>query len=113
MDKKLEKLRSLGCDIDGALERFMGDEQLYLICLDEMVADKNLDMLETALESGDGDNAFRYAHTLKGVYGNMGIKQAFKECADISSSLKSGSPCEQLMRSCCNIREFIEQIKAI
>ena len=29
MCEVLEKLRAWGCDLDGALERFLGDEELY------------------------------------------------------------------------------------
>ena len=40
MKEKFDKLKALGCDVDGALERFLGDEQLYLMMHLERVTRK-------------------------------------------------------------------------
>ena len=52
MCEVLEKLRAWGCDLDGALERFLGDEELYKSCL-PMVAED---------EAFDGLKAVSYTH---------------------------------------------------
>ncbi len=113
MDARLEKLKALGCNTDEALERFVGDEELYLTCLDEMLADAQLDKLGEALEAGDCDNAFHYAHYLKGVYGNMGITQAYRDCAEMTEVLRRNDLGEQLLLTYRRVRELIENIKAI
>ena len=41
MSTLLEELKSWGCDVDGAMERFIDDEGLYRTCLDSVMADKN------------------------------------------------------------------------
>ena len=53
IDQRLDKLKALGCDVDGALERFLGDKQLYLTCFDDLLADECFDKLGAALEQRD------------------------------------------------------------
>ena len=49
MCEVLEKLRAWGCDLDGALERFLGDEELYKSCLPMVAEDESFDGLKEAL----------------------------------------------------------------
>ena len=49
MCEVLEKLRAWGCDLDGALERFLGDEELYISCLPMLAEDEAFDGLKEAL----------------------------------------------------------------
>ena len=49
MCEVLEKLRAWGCDLDGALERFLGDEELYKSCLPMVAEDEAFDGLKEAL----------------------------------------------------------------
>ena len=73
MCEVLEKLRAWGCDLDGALERFLGDEELYKSCLPMVAEDEAFDGLKEALAEDERKKAFDCAHTLKGVFANMGI----------------------------------------
>lgn len=77
MDTLLDGLKAWGCDVDGAMERFMGDEALYRSCLDAILTDKAFDGLGVALQDGAGRKAFEYAHTLKGVLANLGLTPMF------------------------------------
>lgn len=74
MDEMLKrKLAENGADVDGTLHRFMGNETLYLKFLLKFRDDANYRGL---LESLDGENyeeAFKCAHTLKGVSANLGL----------------------------------------
>ena len=81
MCEVLEKLRAWGCDLDGALERFLGDEELYKSCLPMVAEDESFDGLK---------KAFDCAHTLKGVFANMGITPMFDTVEKIVEPLRAG-----------------------
>jgi len=58
MSTLMEALRVWGCDVDGAMERFMGDEGLYHTCLHSVMADQNFAGLKDALNDRDVKRAF-------------------------------------------------------
>ncbi|MDD2647995.1 MAG: Hpt domain-containing protein [Eubacteriales bacterium] len=60
-------------DVDGAIKRLGGDEELYAECLTDFLDDKTTEELNIAVEHGVWDEAFTAAHALKGVAGNMGF----------------------------------------
>lgn len=113
MNARLETLKALGCDIDRALERFIGDEQLYLSCFDELIGDESIVLLGQALESGDNDKAFHYAHKLKGVLENMGMTEASKACAGIVEAIRSGSGGDGLLNNYDSFVEFMDKIRTV
>lgn len=68
MNEKLkEQLRQAGVDVEKAVERFMGNEDLYWKFALRFLEDKNTQMLSEALEKQDVKEAFAAAHNLKGV----------------------------------------------
>ena len=91
MEKIFDALENWGCDIDGALERFLDDKELYMTCLQTMVTDHNFEMLGNALEEGIVAQAFDYAHTLKGVFANLGLTPMFQIVELIVEPLRAGS----------------------
>ena len=66
-DQFKEQLQSAGVDVTGALNRFMNNAGLYERFLKKFPADTSYQNLLNAVE------AFRAAHTLKGVAGNLGF----------------------------------------
>lgn len=60
-------------DLEGAIKRFCGDEQLYIKCLGAFLEDSTMEGLIAAVDSQQWDEAFTAAHALKGVAGNMGF----------------------------------------
>ena len=90
MCEVLEKLRAWGCDLDGALERFLGDEELYKSCLPMVAEDESFDGLKEALAEDERKKAFDCAHTLKGVFANMGITPMFDTVEKIVEPLRAG-----------------------
>lgn len=87
----LNALRDWNCDVDGALERFIGDEELYTTCLYSVIADKSFVGLGGALERKEVKEAFDYAHTLKGVLANMGLTPMYDITVRIVEPLRTGS----------------------
>lgn len=79
-----------GVDYQATMERFMGNEKLYLRLLDMLFQDENLQKLGDALDSGDMTGAFEAAHTLKGVVGNMGLTLLYEAVCAIVEPLRQG-----------------------
>ena len=63
----------LKVDLEGALARFMGREDMYARFLYKLQQDETFQKLTEAVESQTLSEIERYAHTLKGVLGNLGL----------------------------------------
>ena len=113
MDERLEKLKALGCDVDAALARFMGDEQLYFTCFESLKSDENFEKLGDALGKSDAKGAFHYAHMLKGVYANMGMTPIYNDCVAIVEPLRSGSCPDRVLENYRSMQMFMQTIKTI
>lgn len=72
-EESKNKLRDFGVDVDGSLERMLGNEALFERVLKKFIQDDSYPQLVEALAAEDYEAAFRHAHTLKGVAGNLGI----------------------------------------
>lgn len=68
-----EKLEEVGVQYDEVLARFMGKEDFYLRMLKKFLDDKNYEGLKQAVEQKNWPEAFTYAHTVKGLCGNLGL----------------------------------------
>lgn len=73
-----DKLVAAGIDVDSALGRFMGREDLLVRFLGGFPKDDNYHALEAAVESGDQAGALTAAHTLKGLCGNLSMESLFR-----------------------------------
>lgn len=85
-----EKLRAYGADTDGALERFVGDETFYEDCFRMFLKDPGFAELEKAMAVGDISAAFKAAHTLKGVSGNLGLTPLYRAVCALVEPLRRG-----------------------
>lgn len=90
-DEKRTLLVQIGVDVDGGLDRFMGNEALFLKCLRRFPADTSFQQLEEALSAGDLQAAFVAAHTLKGVSGNLSLEAVFQASLPVVEALRCGS----------------------
>ena len=88
MKELFEKLRQAECDVDGALARFLDDEELYVQFYGELLKDEAFAKLGEAIDNGKTYEAFEYAHTLKGIIGNMGLTPLFETVCDIVEPLR-------------------------
>lgn len=87
----LKELNDYGCDIKGALDRVLGDEELYIICLEKFVADEGFDKLGKYIEEKKIEMAFNESHTLKGVSGNLGVTPLYNLLTVIVEKLRKDS----------------------
>ena len=69
----ISALKAHGCDTAGALDRMMDDAAFYVECLRMFAVDEHFGKLAQAIAAGDADAAFKSAHALKGVAGNLGL----------------------------------------
>ncbi len=74
MDEKYkQELEKNGVDVKGSIDRFLGEEEIYDKFLKKTISSSDFDKLSDCLEQEDYKEAFRCAHTLKGVAGNLGL----------------------------------------
>ena len=97
MNALLDELRTMGCDIDGAMGRFLNKEDFYARCYKKFLDDPSFAALGEALKAKKSDEAFHHAHTLKGVIANMGLTPLFDIVVQIVEPLRHGSCGDDLM----------------
>ena len=109
------ELKNWGCDVDGAMERFLEDEELYVSCLQMMVSDANFEKLGTALKEKAVEQAFDASHTLKGVFANLGLTPIFLLVEQIVEPLRKGvaenlwEPYEELLNGREQLKRILER----
>lgn len=85
----VEKLQAWGCNTEEALERFVGDNDLYIMCMNLFIDDGSFAELGTAIEANDIDGAFNACHTLKGVAGNVSAGPLFEAIENLTERLRA------------------------
>ncbi len=86
----INDLAQWGCSVDTALERFDGDRELYLECLEIFDQDKNFSDLGQLLQNEKYSEACNCAHALQGVTANLSLTPLLEAITDISVALKQG-----------------------
>lgn len=90
MDENFRRqLEENGADVEGTLKRFMGKDTLYLKFLGKFPADQNYANLGKNLETGAYGEAYKCAHALKGVVGNLGITPIFEKVSALVEELRN------------------------
>ena len=89
---------AMGADYEGVLERFSSEALVKKFAL-KFLDDNSYSNLEDALADGNVENAFRAAHTLKGVCLNLGFDNLYKASFDITEKLRGRDTegCEELL----------------
>ena len=106
------ELKNWGCDVDGAMERFLEDEELYVSCLQMVVSDANFEKIGTTLKEKEIEQAFDASHTLKGVFANLGLTPMLLLAERIVEPLRKGSE-ENLWEEYEALLGANEQLKTI
>lgn len=100
-------------DIQGAIQRLGGDEQLYISCLMAFVEDPTMNQLNDAIMKKSWDDAFTAAHALKGLAGNMGFVPFMHSLGQLVIIIRGGrtqniKECLALVNS--NYRDIVDAI---
>ena len=89
-EARRQLLLDAGVDVDEALGRFLGNEALMMKFLLRFPGDENFSRLKEAMAQSDAVGAFEAAHTLKGVVGNLSMKDIFRWTSVIVEDLRAG-----------------------
>lgn len=87
MDMK-EFYEKTGGDYEGVLSRLM-NERIMKKFVFKFLDDPSFRTLKRALNSGDSDEAFRAAHTLKGVCQNLGFTRLYESSSALTEALRN------------------------
>ncbi len=79
---------SVGSDLQEVLARLGGASALVERFLAKFKSDESFSRLRDALESGAVKDAFREAHTLKGLCANLGLQNLFEQARDTTELLR-------------------------
>lgn len=76
-------LEEMGMNVDNTVKRFMGNEGLYLKFLNKYQADQSVANIQKYISEQNAEEAFKSAHTLKGVAANLGLDPIAQYASDI------------------------------
>ena len=79
----------LNGDFDGTLGRLCSERLVEKFAL-KFLADDSFSLLEEAIAAGNYYDAFRAAHTLKGVSINLGFTELYKVSDEMTEALRDG-----------------------
>lgn len=89
-----QKLEENGADVEGTLHRFMGNGALFLKFLLKFKDDQNFVLLRNSIEQKDYEEAFKAAHTLKGVSANLGLTPICDSASKLTELLRGKAASE-------------------
>lgn len=90
MDEKFrQQLEENGADVEATLKRFMGNDAIYLKFLGKFPGDPNYANLGANMEAGNYEEAYKCAHALKGVVGNLGLPPIFENVSVLVEELRN------------------------
>lgn len=82
-----ECYEKMGADYKGVLGRLRSEALISKFAV-KFLADPSFQNLKTALEEKNGEEAFRAAHTLKGVCQNLGFDKLYEVSFEITEKLR-------------------------
>ena len=84
----IEQLKAFGCNVEEGLERCMNNESFYLMLVNKFIVSTDLSKLENSLKENDLETAFKEAHSLKGVCGNLSLTPLFVVASEMVEPLR-------------------------
>ncbi len=88
--KQLRALALRETDVEGALRRLYGNEELYKTCLIQFLDDPTMGELNAAGAAKAWDDAFTAAHALKWLAGNLGFVPLMHDVGRLVTIIRSG-----------------------
>lgn len=86
----IEKLKAAGIDYEDGLERFSGNEQLYVKYLKKLLTIQTYGEMREAVLEGDVQKAFEAAHKLKAFVGNLSISSFYDKLKELTEEFRAG-----------------------
>lgn len=94
---------AFGGDYEGVMSRLPSEKFVQKFVL-KFVNDGSYDLLLRSMEAGDYAEAFRAAHTIKGVCQNLDFTPLYRSSSELSEALRNGYTPEA--------PALVEQVKA-
>lgn len=109
MDQEFKKqLETVGVDVNTGLKRFMNNEALYMKFLNKFLTEPTYEQLKECIEKEDYQEAFRQAHTLKGVSANLSLILLTDKVSQLVELLRNcESPTEEIS---VKAKEYMNEI---
>lgn len=107
MQSCLDVLRDNDVDVDNAVDRLMGNDNLYLEFIKRLPEELHLATIREALAQQDADSFHFYLHNLKGFAINLGIN----EIADAAQASLTEFRVSQF-RNVTKLEGLLEEIEA-
>ncbi len=105
-----QRLVENGADVENTVKRFMGNEAMYEKFLKKFVYNSNYTGLEENISSGNYGEAFKCAHTLKGVSANLGLDPIFKAASELTEEFR-GKADEEVNRE--RVQEIWQELQRV
>jgi CheY-like chemotaxis protein len=101
-----------GLDMNNGLRRVLGKKSLYLSMLRKFVAGQKSITTEIikALDDNNWDTAERFAHTLKGVSGNIGASSLQQLAEKLETAIKEREPREKIDALLEKLKNLLENL---
>ena len=77
----------MGADYEGVMGRLRTEERVKKFLL-KVLNDKSYDLLIDSIEGGNAEEAFRAAHTMKGVCQNLSLTPLYESASALSEVLR-------------------------
>ena len=90
-------LKECYASLDGDYDEVMGrlrSERLVQKFVLKFLSDGSYELLCGSLEAGDREEAFRAAHTIKGVCANLGFTSLLDSSEKLTEALRDGKPAQ-------------------
>ena len=106
---------AIGGDYKGVMSRLMKEERVVKY-VRKFLNDASFETLNAQLDEGDYEEAFRAAHTIKGVASNLGFSRLLDSSHQLTEELRGGSApasTDNLERVRADYKQTIEAIQAL
>lgn len=113
MNDFLNSLKNYGVDVETALYRCVGDEELYAECVKLFVVDHHFAGLDAELKKRNYRAAFEHAHALKGVAANLSLIPMLNSLCSIVEPLRAENRVTDYQRLNSNIETERQKLVAI
>ena len=80
---------AMGGDYEGVMGRLRSERMVQKFVL-KFLADGSYELLLSSTEAENWAEAFRAAHTIKGVCQNLGFDRLYKSSSELSEALRNG-----------------------
>ncbi len=99
-DVTRRELLDEGISVDAALERFLGNEEMYISFLLRFFEDPNFVRLQDAFAAKDVKECFEASHAMKGVLLNLGMDLLNQDLIPLVEQFRAGSMegCDELLK---------------